>query len=105
MSFASAPSHRWSAAAALTVAAAVWLSSGAQAKSGAGGTARTSEPEGTLSWNGVEIRLWSISGQGLHAYRIVAPANLATGWRYCESSQGRRPSIEQCIGAWPPPAR
>jgi hypothetical protein len=56
-----------------------------------------------VSWNGLKLNLWHVPGYGLYAYKITAPANLASGWRFCEPTDVDTKTVEQCIGAWRPP--
>jgi hypothetical protein len=56
-----------------------------------------------VSWNGLELNLWHVPGYGLYAYKITAPANLASGWRFCEPTDVDTKTVEQCIGAWRAP--
>jgi hypothetical protein len=63
------------------------------------GAANKYEGVKALSWNGLELHLWTVPSLGLIADKVVAPDKAATGWRRCEPSNGEQTSLEQCVGA------
>ena len=96
------------AAAAFALSAALVcgpLVSGAQARSTGYGAGNKFAGAQNISWNGMQISLWTVPGVGLHAYQIRGPANLASGWRYCENQFGVETTVAQCLGVPAAPAR
>jgi hypothetical protein len=74
--------------------------SNADARFGGPGVANKFAGVSHVSWNGLELNLWHVPGLGLYAYKITAPASLASGWRYCEPGDGYTKTVEQCVGAF-----
>jgi hypothetical protein len=74
-----------------------------QAQTNAPGVANKFAAVSHVSWNGLELDLWRVPGYGLYAYKIAAPAYLASGWRFCKPTDGDTKTVEQCIGVWRPP--
>jgi hypothetical protein len=75
------------------------IMSSAHAQFGGPGVANKFAGVNHVSWNGLELNVWHVPGYGLYAYKITAPAYLASGWRYCEPGDGYTKTVEQCIGA------
>jgi hypothetical protein len=64
---------------------------------GANGVAKKSASVTNVIWNGLQVSLWNVPGNGIYAYKIIGPAAFASGWRFCETEHAN--SVDECLGA------
>jgi hypothetical protein len=55
-------------------------------------------------WSGVQIGVWSMPGQGVHAYKVTSPpgyagpVTLSEGWHFCVNQSGYAATLKDCMG-------